>query len=148
MQRTGSAMLCAQAETLSSAECGKYAAVRGTKCPLNTWYDNQSTDLSLFAHTASCSQFGFCGTTKGTFTLTIWSLMLNIQTEFCDAECQSNCVEHPKPPGSSGGDILNRGEKCCDDNLWPKSLTENNPELHANPFCTLATPTAHTKLRL
>ncbi|OAA67644.1 symbiotic chitinase [Cordyceps fumosorosea ARSEF 2679] len=40
-----------------------------------------------------CSQHGFCGTT----------------TDFCNSKCQSNCVEHPKPPGgSSTGRTLSR----------------------------------------
>lgn len=39
-----------------------------------------------------CSQFGFCGTTK----------------DFCDAECQSNCVEHPSPPAGGSGKVFDR----------------------------------------
>lgn len=41
-----------------------------------------------------CSEFGFCGTT----------------TDFCskDKKCQSNCVEHPSPPGGGDGNVLKR----------------------------------------
>ncbi|CAG8971988.1 hypothetical protein HYALB_00003326 [Hymenoscyphus albidus] len=62
------------------AECGKFALVPGTKCPLNV----------------CCSPFGFCGMTedfckKGTDE---------------DPGCQSNCDQPPS--GASGGNVQNR----------------------------------------
>ncbi|EUC49054.1 glycoside hydrolase family 18 protein [Bipolaris oryzae ATCC 44560] len=38
------------------------------------------------ANFPNCSEFGFCGTTA----------------DFCGKNCQSNCVEHPKPSGGGG----------------------------------------------
>ncbi|PVI08690.1 glycoside hydrolase family 18 protein [Periconia macrospinosa] len=39
-----------------------------------------------------CSKHGFCGTTA----------------DYCGDECQSNCIEHPKPPAGKGGKVLDR----------------------------------------
>ena len=48
---------------------------------------------SLTDNGTSCSEHGFCGTTA----------------DFCNAACQSNCVEHPSPPpGSPKGQVLSR----------------------------------------
>ncbi|KAL0257640.1 hypothetical protein SLS55_006803 [Diplodia seriata] len=62
------------------AECGRYAEVPGTKCPLNV----------------CCSQFGFCGMTDGFCDV----------TDDEETSCQSNCDQ----PGSggSGGNVQER----------------------------------------
>jgi chitinase len=39
-----------------------------------------------------CSQFGFCGTTE----------------DFCGDDCQSNCKQHPSPPGGGTGKAFDR----------------------------------------
>ena len=54
-----------------------------------------------------------------------WPSVFNTEsaTEYCNEECQSNCVEHPSPPGGAQtGQTLSRGKKLEHDQFnvyWP-----------------------------
>ncbi|KAK7915206.1 glycoside hydrolase superfamily [Apiospora marii] len=83
----------------ATAECGEYASNPGKKCPLNVCCSQYGMYLGGKPHTTSVRAtatdiryLGFCGTTQ----------------DFCDDKCQSNCVQHPSPPGGGKGHVFDK----------------------------------------
>lgn len=57
----------------AGAECGQFANPKNKTCPMNTWYIYIRIPMGILHNVVliiiiiytSCSQYGFCGTTKG-----------------------------------------------------------------------------------